>query len=57
MSSHNGQILNGCYGYVWTIAGIQGTNKAAKYHVILDENGFSADAFQVCLLDGPGVGN
>lgn len=28
-------------------AGIQGTNKAAKYNVLYDENGFSADSMQL----------
>eukprot|EP00877_Chromochloris_zofingiensis_P008172 jgi/Chrzof1/3608/Cz13g02060.t1 len=28
-------------------AGLQGSNKAAHYHVLVDENGFSADALQI----------
>ncbi|KAK8279381.1 hypothetical protein V6Z11_D09G106500 [Gossypium hirsutum] len=33
--------------YLNSHAGIQGTSKATRYHVLFDENGFSADILQV----------
>ncbi|KAL1191041.1 Protein argonaute 5 [Cardamine amara subsp. amara] len=33
--------------YLNSHAGIQGTSRPAHYHVLLDENGFSADALQI----------
>lgn len=32
--------------YLNSHAGLQGSNKAAHYHILVDENGFSADALQ-----------
>jgi eukaryotic translation initiation factor 2C len=33
--------------YLNSHAGLQGTNKPAHYHVLVDENGFSADGLQL----------
>lgn len=35
-------------------AGIQGTNKPAKYHVLYDDNGFNADSMQLFAYCKPG---